>query len=194
MFRFGRVSKLGGWIRTNICACRVYSGRRNESPRPESNRITPRTRRVLDHREAWARSHAGQRVRGARARGRRELQRVVARVEKPLVSIDCRVSCRWTTDAWASGWSRTSISLRVGPLPSGRELQREESNLRDDRLTAGCLTIRLRWNDPPAMCGRVLVRQVFREHGPRMVAHAWLGSGRRSRTCVSGFRDQRPAS
>ena len=30
---------------------------------------------------------------------------------------------------------------------SFRELQRKESNLRDDRLTAGCLTIRLRWKN-----------------------------------------------
>ena len=29
-----------------------------KSPRPESNRITPLTMRVLDHREAWARTHA----------------------------------------------------------------------------------------------------------------------------------------
>ena len=154
---------VGGWIRTNICACRVYSGGRNESPRPESNRITPRTRRVLDHREAWARSHAGQRVRGARAPRRRELQRIFARVEKPLFSFERRASCRWTTaacvpregdDAGASSEQRVGVEptflVRVGPLPSGRELQREESNLRDDRLTAGCLTIRLRWNEWPA--------------------------------------------
>jgi hypothetical protein len=44
-------------------------------------------------------------------------------------------------------WDRTNESRRVGPLPSERELQREESNLRDDRLTAGCLTIRLRWKN-----------------------------------------------
>lgn len=65
----------------------------NGSPRPESNRVTPRTRRVLDHRGTWART--------------------------------------------------SSFSRHRGP----RELQRKESNLLNDRLTAGCLTIRLRWKN-----------------------------------------------
>jgi hypothetical protein len=81
-----------------------------ESPRPESNRNTPRTRRC-------------------------------STIEK-------------------HGHDRTLVSacgelVREGASSSGtvlgcvcrRELQREESNLREDRLTAGCLTSRLRWNE-----------------------------------------------
>jgi hypothetical protein len=71
--------------------------------------FTPLTRRVLDHREAWARAHAFPRVRGA-------------------------------SRAWARACSRDQ-------RPGRSQLQREESNLREDRLTGGCLTIRLRWNE-----------------------------------------------
>ena len=77
-----------------------------------------------------------------------------------------------------------------------RELQWEESNPRDDRLTAGCLTIRLRWNEWLARKERdePSGAKFSESMAARGLPHAWLGSGRRSRTCVSGFRDQRPAS
>lgn len=71
--------------------------------------FTPLTRRVLDHREAWARTHALPRVRGAHRAG-------------------AQASSREQRPSWS-------------------QLQREESNLRDGRLTGGCLTIRLRWNE-----------------------------------------------
>ena len=102
-----------GRIRTD-CLLRVGSIREDETRAHARSRtgMTPRTKRVLDHREAWARSHAGQRVRGARA----SLLRVRVRAPENF-------------------------------RPSGRELQRKESNLRRDRLTAGCLTIRRRWNE-----------------------------------------------
>ena len=48
---------------------------------------------------------------------------------------------------WRSHFLESKSWMRVGPLPSERELQREESNLRDGRLTGGCLTIRLRWKN-----------------------------------------------
>jgi hypothetical protein len=126
-------------------ACRVYSRGRNESPRPESNRITPRTRRVLDHREAWARSHA----------------------EHACGELAARTL-------------RAPESFR----PSGRELQRKESNLRDDRLTAGCLTIRLRWN--------IGLARTCNVHGRTSSCCAKFSEseGRARRACAAWFRAQ----
>lgn len=94
--------------------------------------------------------------------------------------------------------------VRVGLVRVSEELQREESNLRVHRLTGGCLTIRLRWkksarrgaqsnvlHDPrSSLCAPSFQRA----WGPRTRSCVGLGSGYRSRTCVSGFRDQRPAS
>ena len=95
-----------------------FLGRAKQSPRPDSNRILPCTRRVLD-----LSSFAG-RARGARPRGARR-----ARADGEAV--------------------RRADSARGGGLLSNHsddnQLQRKESNLRSDRLTAGCLTIRLRW-------------------------------------------------
>ena len=121
--------------------------------------ITPRTKRVLDHREAWAGTHAGHAC-GEDAAPRR-----------------LRAPKSFRSSGEAISWSRTNQSwMRVGPLPSERELQREESNLRDGRLTGGCLTIRLRWKKSARRAawsnvlrvrGRAFVRQVFRERGRR---------------------------
>ena len=103
--------------------------------------ITPRTKRVLDHREAWARTHAYQACGERAARTREQAPEFVDRggqwVEAPAEGIE---------------------------PPS-------------DRLTAGCLTIRLRWNETarprarstsaPRTRTSLSKRQVFREHGPR---------------------------
>ena len=87
--------------------------------------------------------------------------------------------------------------------PSERGLQREESNLRGDRLTGGCLTIRLRWKRSArrgrgAKCSACAVEpscaKFSESEGLRTRSCEALGSGHRIRTCVSGFRDQRPAS
>ena len=85
--------------------------------------------------------------------------------------------------------------------PSERELQREESNLRDGRLTGGCLTIRLRWKKSARrgarskvlrVRGRAFVRQVFRERGAshEVVRGPWFRA-QDSNLC---FWIQRPAS
>ena len=88
--------------------------------------------------------------------------------------------------------------------PSERELQREESNLRVGRLTGGCRTIRLRWKKSARRGAWSNVLRVSRSslrapnfqraRGAARRSCDALGSGHRIRTCVSGFRDQRPAS
>ena len=93
--------------------------------------------------------------------------------------------------------------VRVGLVRVSEELQREESNLRVHRLTGGCLTIRLRWKNSARRGARSNVLHdprsslrapgFQRAWGPRTRSCGGLGSGRRIRTCVSGFRDQRPA-
>ena len=73
-----------------------------------------------------------------------------------------------------------------------RELQREESNLREDRLTAGCLTIRLRWNEWPTRNVRVSrVAPSFQRAWPRTFpCAAWF----RAQESNLRFWIQRPAS
>ena len=75
-------------------------------------------------------------------------------------------------------------------------LQRKESNLRVNRLTAGCLTIRLRWKTwteghgtdpwPSVVRRRVVNERCPPDGGP-------ISFGGRDRTCIAGSRGQRPA-
>ena len=117
------------------------------------------------------------------------------------LTVECLAVRRPLPGRWVG--VEPTLLVRVGPLPKGRELQRKESNLRDDRLTAGCLTIRLRWKKSArrgcgAKCSANAVEPVAPSFqgawGRRASDRARLGSGHRIRTCVSGFRDQRPAS
>ena len=68
---------------------------------------------------------------------------------------------RWTTAASPSPRPGSNRSLPltgrvlVQSSYEGHELQREESNLLGDRLTAGCLTIRHRWNEISARRRRI---------------------------------------
>jgi hypothetical protein len=76
-------------------------------------------------------------------------------------------------------------------------LQRKESNLRENRLTAGCLTIRLRWNTWTEGHGAdpwpsVVRRRVVNERSPAR-ARKPISFGGRDRTCIAGSRGQRPA-
>ena len=85
----------------------------------------------------------------------------------------------------------------VHTSPEGMpRLQRKESNLRVNRLTAGCLTIRLRWNTwteghgadpwPSVVRRRVVNERCPPDGGP-------ISFGGRDRTCIAGSRGQRPA-
>ena len=100
--------------------------------------FTPRTKRVLDHREAWARTHA-----------------------------------------YSACGERAAQTHQQAPKGSTDEVEAPAEGIEPprDRLTAGCLTIRLRWNETarPRACSTsaprtrtsLSKRQVFREHGPR---------------------------
>jgi hypothetical protein len=72
------------------------------------------------------------------------------------------------------------------------------------RLTAGCLTIRLRWNGqgagasrPPVVWHRVVKEQCPLAEGKRVrrtqAASRPGGFGGRDRTCIAGVRGQRPS-
>ena len=113
---------------------------------------------------------------GSELRERSRLRRVFARVERPWFWLAVR-------------------GMRVGPLPIGRELQREESNLRDDRLTGGCLTIRLRWNAPAPSGADCWARRAAWSKVPRERGRASGASFQRARAAsvrarVAWFRAQ----
>jgi hypothetical protein len=135
---------------------------------------------------------------------------------------------RWTTAASPSPRPGSNRSLPltgrvlVQSSYEGNELQREESNLLGDRLTAGCLTIRHRWNEIPARRRRIAeatARGVVIESQRGLALHfVWhrvvkdrctscdgqtnpftrpgiraRSFGGRNRTCTAGVRSQRPA-
>lgn len=75
-------------------------------------------------------------------------------------------------------WIRTNIGCVCGLFERTKELQRKESNLRMGRLTAGCLTTRLRWK----MCSsRTYVRAAAVSTCP-ISCEAERRSGQRVRT------------
>jgi hypothetical protein len=73
-----------------------------------------------------------------------------------------------------------------------------------DRLTAGCLTIRLRWNETPRVVAEAAARGVVgielskigarrrADESVRASAGGARSSGGRDRTCIAGVRGQRP--
>lgn len=145
-----------------------------------------------------------------------------------LVVGDVKDHDRWTTAASSSPRPGSNRSLpRTGRVLvqssyEGNELQRGESNLLGDRLTAGCLTIRHRWNEIPARRRRIAeatARGVVMESQRGLALHfVWhrvvkdrctscdgqtnpftrpgiraRSFGGRNRTCTAGVRSQRPA-
>lgn len=96
-------------------------------------------------------------------------------------------------------------AYEAGARPSSSQghtqLQRKESNLRRDRLTAGCLTIRLRWNGRGAGASRPPVVGVeLSKSGPPCRGHTYPFACANARTQLRGqdsnlhCRCQRPAS
>lgn len=151
-----------GRIRTD-CLLRVGSIREDETRAHARSRTgkTPRTKRVLDHREAWARSHAGLRVRGA--------PRSADRQHGAARSRECSREC--------------ARAPAEGIEPSRY------------RLTAGCLTIRLRWKEWLTRNMRVSLRK----YAPSF-QRAWVASAEalptwfRAQESNLRFWIQRPAS